>query len=459
MTNVRDFGAAGDGTADDTAAIQHAVEQGHGYLVLPRGVYRLSRPIEVRLSVHGSVAVTGQGGLARLVMAGPGPALRLVGTHDKTADPQDFRPEVWSRERMPTISGVVIEGEHERADGIALEGTMQTTISGVLIRRCRYGIHLVKRNRNLLVADSHIYHGRPGGIGIFFDAVNLHQSNIVGCHISYCPHAGIKVQKSEVRNLQITGCDIEYNYEVGQPNCADVWIDSREGTVREVTIASNTIQAKQSPGGANVRIEGGEAQTSSAAGLWTIAGNVLQSQAVNLLLRSCRGITVTGNSFASGFDRSIVLDNCRHVVVASNTFDHNPDYKGERTDGIAIRGSAGITLANLILERTSAGDPASGGAIDVRSSSEVAINGCQVLDPSHRGIELRDVRNSRVSDCTVVDRRPSPTMVEAIRLSGSGRGNLVSGNLVARGSRGDLVVVEGLASVAGNVTIDPAAGG
>jgi hypothetical protein len=454
MTNVKDFGAVGDGRADDTRAIQHAVEQGDGHVNLPRGTYRLTRPVVVELRQSGPFALSGSGGLARIHMAGPGPALRIVGTHDKTADPDDFRAGVWERERMPTVSAVEIMGDHDQADGIELEGTMQATVSGVLIRRCRFGVHLVKRNRNVLIADSHIYHGRGAAIGVFFDGVNLHQTNIVGCHISYCRHAGIKVARSEIRNLQITGCDIEYNFDTDHPDSADVWIDAREGTVREGTIASNTIQAKESPGGANLRIEGPDLDDSRGAGLWTITGNILQSQAVNLLLRRCRGVVVTGNSFASGFDRSVLIDRCRNVVVSGNTFDHNPDYQGEHVDGISVRGSAGVTLSGLILEGVRAGSAESGGAIEAFDCRELTITGCQILDPAHRGIDLVNVRHARVSDCTVLDRRERPTMLEAIRLGGAGKENLVHNNLVGRGTRGDLAIADGAANVAGNVVCD-----
>jgi hypothetical protein len=454
MANVRDFGATGDGRTDDSAAIQHAVEQGDGHLRFPRGSYRLVRSVELELRRFGPLSVSGEGGVARLLMDGPGPALRFVGTHDKTADPRDFRPGVWDRERMPTVEGLEIVGRHAQADGIELKGTMQATIRGVSIRRCRYGLHLIERNRNLLLADSHIYHGQPGGIGVYFDGVNLHQAIIAGCHISYCPHAGIKLQRSEVRNLQITGCDIEYNFDPAQPDCADVWIDSREGTVREGTIASNTIQAKYSPGGANVRIQGAETAASSAAGLWTIAANVLQSQYYNLLLDHCRGVVVTGNSFASAQECSIVLKSCRHVAIGSNTFDYNPDYPGDRLDGISIRDSAGITLSGLILEATRRGSAEQGGAIEVRDSREVSITGCQILDPAHRGVELANVSNTRISDCTILARRPDRTMREAIRLSGPGRGNLIHNNLVGPGTPPSLIVSDGHADLAGNVVLD-----
>ncbi len=455
MTNVRDFGATGDGRTDDTDSIQHAVEQGDGHVVFPPGVYRITRPITAELSRHGRVAIEGEGGTAKLVMDAAGPAFRIVGTHDKTAEPSDFRPAVWQNERMPTVCGLEIVGEHDESDGIELEGTMQATISGVLIRRCRYGVHLVKRNRNLLLANSHIYHGRRSAIGVYFDGVNLHQSNIVGCHISYCPHAGIKIERSEIRNLQITGNDIEYNFDPDTEGSADVWIDSREGTVREGTIASNTIQAKNSPGGANVRIEGLDNELANKAGLWTISGNVIQSQAINLLLRSCRGVAVTGNSFCSGYERSIVLEKCRHILVGSNTFDYNPDYSGDRIDGITVRKSAGCTLSSLLLESTRAGGHEAGGAIEVFDSREISIAGCQVLDPAFRAIYLSNVRNSRVSDCTLLDRRTPVTMIQAIAVVGSGEGTVLLNNLVGAGTRGDVVVEPKTVTVAGNVVVKP----
>jgi len=440
MSQLNHFGAKGDGKADDTAAIQHFIEQCDGHVALPRGDYRITKPLEIDLSRLGRTAISGAGGIASLIMDGPGPAIRLIGTHAGSADPDSFKPGVWAMERMPTVSAIEIVGAHDEADGIELTGTMQPTLSGVFIRQCRYGVHLVKRNRNVLIADSHIYHGRGPAIGIYFDGVNLHQTNIVGCHISYCRHAGIKIQRSEIRNLQITGCDIEYNFDETAPDSADVWIDARESTVREGTIASCTIQAKRSPGGANVRIEGSDDAASRKAGLWTIAGNVIQSQETNLLLRSCRGVVVTGNSFCSGYERNIVIEKCRNIVVGSNTLDYNPDYKGDRVDGITVRGSSGINLSGLIVESARAGTAESGGAIEVFDSSEIAIANCQVFDPVHRGLHLDGVRNAQVSNCAVLCRQPQATMREAVLLRRTSRDVLLPGNLLARGTAGDVTI-------------------
>jgi polygalacturonase len=431
MTNVKDFGAVGNGRTDDTVAIQHAINEGGGLIEFPPGVYVLKKPIVVDLARQGRIAIHGSGGLATLRMDGAGPALHLLGHHDKSADPTSVRPLVWERERMPTVSAIEILGTHEQADGIRLEGTMMPTISGILIRRCHSGVHLVKRNRNLLLTDSHIYDSTAGGIGVYFDAVNHHQANIVGCHISYCRHAGIKVEKSEVRNLQVTGCDIEYNFDPKASDCADVWIDARVGTVREVTIASNTIQAKESPGGSNIRIEGEDTPTSHKAGLITITGNVLQSQAVNVRLRSCRGITLTGNTFATGFDRSIVLDRCKNIIIGSNFLDYNPDYEGHRVDGIVIRNSEGCSITNMIVEASRAGTEASGGAIEITDSSHISLDGVQILDPAIRGIDLSNVSTCRITNSSVIDRRKPVTMKQTIRVAGASRGNLLSGNILS----------------------------
>src|SRR5262245_39551716 len=122
MANVRDFGARGDGRTDDTAALTHAVQHGDGQLVFPRGDYVLSEPLYVPLDQAGRLSIAGEGGVAKLIMTGPGPALHLVGTHRRTAHPEQFAEAVWQRERMPTVCGLEIVGRHPEADGIRIEG-------------------------------------------------------------------------------------------------------------------------------------------------------------------------------------------------------------------------------------------------------------------------------------------------------------------------------------------------
>ena len=61
--NVRSFGARGDGTTDDTAALQAAVKAANagptgGVILLPAGTYVLNRPLTV---LRGGVVLRGEG--------------------------------------------------------------------------------------------------------------------------------------------------------------------------------------------------------------------------------------------------------------------------------------------------------------------------------------------------------------------------------------------------------------
>jgi hypothetical protein len=442
MSHVKDFGARGDGRTDDTDAIEHAVQQGDGLLLFSRGEYRVTRTIVVDLERTGRFAVSGDGGLATVRMDGPGPAFFVRGTHGGTADPKGFRSEVWERERMPTFNQIEIVGAHEEACGIRFEGVMQATLEGVLIRKCRIGVHLTKRNRNFLMSHCHVYDGAGAAIGVYLEGVNLHQANIVGSHISYHRHAGIKVEGSEIRNLQITGCDVEYNFDSEGADCADIWVDTRKGTVREGTIASCTVQAKRSPGGANIRIEGPDLPLSTAGGLWTISGNVIQSQDINLLLRSVRAVNVTGNSFCSGFQRSVVVDRCRNIAMSGNTIDYNPDYSGERVDGMVVEGSSGVVVSGWIFESVRAGEEAGCGALTVRASDAVTISGCQFFDSAGAAVQLAGVRDSLVMG-NIFGRRKGGELPEAwVRSVDGGAGVRVSGNL-KMGNEGTMLVSRG----------------
>ena len=78
MSNVRAFGAAGDGQRDDSEAIEHALVQGDGVLEFPPGTYRLSRTVRVNLQNGRRFSVLGSGGATKIVMAGAGPAFHVV---------------------------------------------------------------------------------------------------------------------------------------------------------------------------------------------------------------------------------------------------------------------------------------------------------------------------------------------------------------------------------------------
>ena len=431
MSNVRVFGADGRGEVDDTEAIEHAIADGEGFIEFPSGIYRISRTIEIPLDKHGPIGIDGSVGTAKIVMTGAGPAFRLVGTHGGTGDPSSLKPAIWKSQRLPTIKNIVIEGEHPEADGIEMIETMQSVFEGVLIHRVRDGIRLHKRNRNVLISHCHIYNNT--GVGIFLDQVNLHQINIASNHISYNRLGGIRIEGSEVRNLQITGNDIEYNnhraHNTEPQPTAEIYIDTtaEEASVNEVTVASNTIQATVSPGGANIRIIE-KPDTSRPPGLWSITGNVIGSQENNVHLTGCHGVVISGNNIYSCEDRNLLIEQSSHIVVGSNSFRRHTE---QMFTGVKIVDSTDCTMTGCtIQDEEPAGQKTKASLLELHRCQRVTITGCQFLDGVPHGIDAQDCRQLNISSCTIVDSRKIKKTQGAIRFRGAGQANLIALNTI-----------------------------
>jgi hypothetical protein len=431
--NVRDFGAAGDG-ADDTDVIQKAVNAAavNGTVLFPKGTYRITKTITVDVSKTGPIAIKGDG-TARIVMAGEGPAFKFVGTHAGTADPKTVKPAVWG-ERMPVVEGIEFVGDHVNADAIEATGTMQLVVSRVLIRKCRHGVHLTGRNRNVIISDSHIYENR--GIGVFLDAVNLHQINVTGCHVSYCDLGGIVCRAGQVRNLQITGCDIESNHGEKSEPTANVFIDSTGGSNAEVAITGCTIQHNHNaPGSANIRIKGPCATKIKDTdelrdGHVTITGNVMSDVKVNVHLDHARGVVMTGNTCWTAYEHNVLVEHSTAVTIGPNNFDRNPRYAGEEkpetANDIIFRDSTDCTLTGFTLTRVRAA-PA---AITIERCDRFNIGNLTILDSDAVGLLLKDLTNSRVSGCLIRDDRPNAASLSVKAIGG--RGNMIVDNYLGR---------------------------
>ncbi len=416
------LGAQGDGIADDTVPLQRAIDTAVGGLRLPPGKYRITAPLVFDLDRVGFSAIHGEG-VARLIMAGAGPAIRLVGTHQGTAAPETVAPAVWDRQRMPLVDGLEILGTHPDADGLELTGTMQATITRVTIRDCRHGLRITNRNRNVQVSDCHLYDNH--GAGILLDHVNLHQINVVGCHISYNDAGGIVSRGSEVRNLQITGCDIEANMEPGDDAAptANVLLDSTDASVAEVAIVGCTIQhTHEALGSANIRILGRSAPRDFTEelrhGHVTIADNVLSDVQVNIELRDVRGATITGNTIWKGYSENLLLDGCSAVVMANNVFDRNPRYHygdgAEARLGILLRDSSECLFRGNIVTQV-ATQPA---AVTLERCQWCQVTDCLILDSQGWGLLLEDCSHCRVSGCLIANRQESGDPTKTIRVNG-----------------------------------------
>jgi polygalacturonase len=238
------------------------------------------------------------------------------------------------------------------------------------------------------------------------------------------------VSGGEIRNLQITGNDIEYNNNrsIGVPGAeseptAEIFIDCRDGSVREGTIASNTIQATASPGGANIRFLGAGAGDERRTGMWTITGNLIGSQSVNIHLVGALGFAISGNYLYSGHERTILVERSRSIALGSNCIGHNPDYGDkELSPGIRFEDCRDSSLTGLVIQDAVAGRNTVAEAPPTRKEALVelvrchrmTVCGCQILEGTPVGLLIDDCRDTLVSGCTILDGRPRPLMRTAI---------------------------------------------
>ncbi|MFN0199025.1 MAG: NosD domain-containing protein [Planctomycetaceae bacterium] len=277
---------------------------------------------------------------------------------------------------------------------------------------------------------------------------------------------GIRVEQSEIRNFQICGNDIEYNNNRshnipdadGEPT-AEIYIDVREGSVREGTIVGNTIQATATPNGANVRFIG-SAEQNQKGGMWAITGNLIGSQTDNVHLTGCRGITLTGNFIYSGHHRNLLVENSREIVVGSNCFGHNPDYGvKELCTGIRFVDSQNCTLSGNVIQdsdtstHTVADAPPleRAGLLEFVRCRRMTITGLQIVNPAPFGIDLAECSDLLFSGCSVIDAREQPLMASAIRWQGAGTGNMIHSCRLSKGTKGELLVDAASINLANNL--------
>ncbi|QDV25223.1 right-handed parallel beta-helix repeat-containing protein [Aureliella helgolandensis] len=394
---------AGENTlvATDQLRLGKLLEKSKGKLVIPAGKYEFGGTLDIDLTKFDGLSLKADGPVT-ITMKAAGPAIRITGSLVGRADPDQIKEHTWL-ERMPLIDGIGIIGDHPEADGIELVQTMQSIISRVHIRKTRHGIILSKRNRNVVISNVHLYHN--SGIGLYLNEVDLHQINVGNSHISYNTQGGIVVRGGNVRNLHITGCDIEANMpsDPTPTESGNLFIDCREsGSVAEVAITGNTIQhfahyhpQKQAPGGANIRIAGrGDFQPN----MITITGNVMSDTHTHVHLQQASDVTVIGNTYFTTEPTDVLVENCQRIIIANSVM--NPrEAKG--TGQVVLKNSSNCSVMGLICHNLLAGRA----AISLENCRDTRISEC-VISGSRNGIQLDGCQNCSVTDCTVSDLPP-----------------------------------------------------
>lgn len=225
--NVQKYGAVGDGAADDTVAVQAALDaltEG-GTVLFPIGTYRITRSLIVR---HDGTTILGQGGhshvvytyeqkegdlhsAASLMVFRDG--IRYVTVRDlRLSYTGSFFPEV-GKSNFGRVAGLRFEQcydvliENVEASGFNASGIMQSTANSAKYAE-RFKVH-----------QCNLHHNRVAGI-VFG---NVNYISITDCDLAYngsIPDGGTGYgcagSSSELPNhIQILGNRASYNYRKG----------------------------------------------------------------------------------------------------------------------------------------------------------------------------------------------------------------------------------------------------
>ena len=166
--DVRAFGAVGDGTTDDTEAIQTAIDEtartGGGTVRFPVGIYRVTQ-LEWRRGVNLIGEVTGRGGddLGSQIVQADGATDSLIVTDTGLADNEFFH---WTAMENLRLTGA--------DDGSGQDGVTVTSRAGENFRIHRvlaagfprHGIALTRGGAPTIISDVHVFGNGEAGLYI-----------------------------------------------------------------------------------------------------------------------------------------------------------------------------------------------------------------------------------------------------------------------------------------------------
>jgi parallel beta-helix repeat protein len=333
-TNAKtQYGATGNGSTDDTAAINSALNaSGTGICYLPAGTYMINAT--ANSSSYGLDIPAG----ATLLMA-PGATLKCI-TQSTTGDYKVVR---MAASNSAVVGGAVIgdrvarnlpsdnDGvgtDFENGNGFAINGsgggTNMIALGVAVSNNCNDGFYLYNGVNGVTIWGCTSDNNRRQGLSIVYGSNVLIQNCTFTNTNGQDPGNGIDLEPSgsgqTVTNVQILGSTFTGNKGGG------IQTDASNASVNNITISGNTISGN---GGQDYGIGG--MYIEHGASYFTVTNN-----------------TITGN-VAGGDDGGIVFDNCTHSTISGNIIKNNAGY------GISLSSASGTTVSGNTVSGNSSG--------------------------------------------------------------------------------------------------------
>lgn len=362
VVSVKDFGAVGDGVADDTAAIQAAINA-HGMVYVPSGSYKLTSTLILSSSYQGLIGDEERPNFYINPSIGPAVSIQAPANNNVVEFCRIERCNFWA-----TAVATYSSAPGPTNCGIALNGTASTfshPIQRTLIKDCRVlgfscGVHLSRhvntRLENIIIQD--LAYGTGGSwtttnkfVGVNFDCnpftvggispnASVEVENVLvdlGGAPTSVTTQGFRVVGPDPRDIFFSRCETAggnygfYIESTGTGYNVDIHIE------RPIVDACNVagIYIKDWTGYGTLCINGGYLlKNTSASGshLWmenstgiSVAGVQLVGVTNNtdqddgIRIKNCTSVTVIGNLFSNcRFGTS--LENSQYCTVTGNTY-------------------------------------------------------------------------------------------------------------------------------------------
>lgn len=314
--NAKAFGAVGDGRADDTAALQKAIDavaKTGGTLAIPDGTYLID-------ATRDSGRVGLRMGSGMTLRMSPGAILKAIPNASATysiiavADCHDV-----------TILGGTLEGDRDGHRGTGGEWGMGLTIirsrnvmvQDITARECwGDGFYVTEPNRGITFCHVVADHNRRQGMSITGADGIVVRNSVFRNTQGTAPQCGIDVEPNPgetVTNLQILDCTVTGNHGGGIAGGPPVAARANAFFTRS-RIARNLVAGN---GGWGILV--------SACSGDAIEDNIVRdTRGYGILLRSgALDMTVRGNLVSGSAKNGIYLEDCAGTTVTGNTVTGN----------------------------------------------------------------------------------------------------------------------------------------
>jgi parallel beta-helix repeat protein len=136
-----------------------------------------------------------------------------------------------------------------------------------------------------------------------------------------------------------------------------------------------------------------------------------------------------------GYKHNLYVEDSSNVVVGPNALDRNPRYdygtSKETANSLVFRNCADCTLTGLHVNGVYKADA----GVTLENCRRFNVTNCTILDCANVGLLLKDVTDSRVSDCLIRNDKSDVGKVLSLKVVG-GRGNLFADNLLGNPADG-----------------------